>query len=392
MAKDDINQPQSSGKDFFQKLDDKWSSAKAGGFFKSVNTGFGNWGSMTGDTISGIGSVLGQYTTKYGDTFTDSQASTQSLIRKGLSAIPVYGQAIAAATGALDAIGSMTGTNLSNINKDSASRLGLKGTATANNIINHIPGLSALSGGFGLWSQRTDNYQLSDEAEELQAGYSGTLGDLRATEDIANKRLFGGKNWGATNKANNLIDSARRKDLLLSQINETNTMHKQSNYYQDLAHQNINRYAGQNYLGISVGKQGFKLMSIEEVRRIIALKHGPNKLQNGGVIGVDTNVLPEGALHARKNNLSELNPDLEDATKKGIPVMAAEGGEVGEQVAEIEHSEIIFRLDVTKRLEELRRDGSDEAMIEAGKLVAEELIENTQDNVGMITEEVSDGR
>ena len=31
-------------------------------------------------------------------------------------------------------------------------------------------------------------------------------------------------------------------------------------------------------------------------------------------------------------------------------------------------------------------------MIEAGKLVAEELIENTQDNVGMLTEEVENGK
>ena len=171
-------------------------------------------------------------------------------------------------------------------------------------------------------------------------------------------------------------------------------MRKQSDYYQDLQHQNINRYAGQNYLGVTVGKQGLKLMSIEQVRAIIQSNHkeNPEKFQNGGVIGVDSNILPEGALHARKNNLSELNPDLEEATKKGIPVMAAEGGEVGEQVAEIEHSEIIFRLEVTKRLEELRKDGSEEAMIEAGKLVTEELIENTQDNVGMITEEVENGK
>ena len=169
-------------------------------------------------------------------------------------------------------------------------------------------------------------------------------------------------------------------------------MHKQSNYYQDLTRQNINRYAGENYLGLRVGKNGMKLMSVEEVRAIIAKKKDAQKLQNGGVVGIDSNVLPEGALHARKNNLSEINPDLEDATKKGIPVMAAEGGEVGEQVAEIEHSEIIFRLEVTKRLEELRKDGSEEAMIEAGKLITEELIENTQDNVGMITEEVENGK
>lgn len=230
---------------------------------------------------------------------------------------------------------------------------------------------------------------MSDEAEEMQSGYAGTVGDLRATEDVAGKRLLWGKN-----KANGIIDSARRNDMLLTQINETNTMRKQSDYYKDLQHQNINRYAGQNYLGVRIGKQGTKLMSIEQVRAIIQSNHQKEteKLQNGGVIGVDSNILPEGALHARKNNLAEINPDLEDATKKGIPVMAVEGEQVQDQIAEIEHSEIIFRLDVTKRLEELRKDGSEEAMIEAGKLVAEELIENTQDNVGMITEEVENGK
>lgn len=238
---------------------------------------------------------------------------------------------------------------------------------------------------------RTNGFQMSNEAEAMQSGYAGTVGDLRAAEDIANKRLLFQRN-----RANDYIEEQRRNDRLLTQIGETNTMRKQSDYYQDLNHQNINRYAGQNYLGVTVGKKGTKLMSLDEVRAIImarqAIKNDTQKLQNGGVVGIDSNILPEGALHARKNNLAELNPDLEDATKKGIPVMAAEGGEVGEQVAEIEHSEIIFRLDVTKRLEELRKDGSEEAMIEAGKLIAEELIENTQDNVGMITEEVENGK
>lgn len=237
---------------------------------------------------------------------------------------------------------------------------------------------------------RTNGFKMSDEAEAMESGYTGTVGDLRAAEDIASKRLLFQKQ-----KANDYIEEQKRNDFILSKIGETNTMRKQSDYYQDLNRQNINRYAGQNYLGVTVGRKGTKLMSIDEVRAILALKHKDEdveKFQNGGTIGIDTNVLPEGALHARKNNLAELNPDLEDATKKGIPVMAAEGGEVGEQVAEIENSEIIFRLDVTKRLEELRKDGSEEAMIEAGRLIAEELIENTQDNVGMITEEVENGK
>lgn len=361
---------------------------KTGGGFGQALQGLnnlGSWGAATGDIISGFGSDIGN---KYGDDFSDDQKASQSAIRNTLAMIPGYGQLIAAATGLVDAIGTATGTNLSNINKDSAKRAGIGGSATFNNLMNKLPGNSMI---WGLMGGRTNGFKMSDEAESMQSGYAGTVGDLRAGQDIANKRLLFSRD-----KANEYIEEQRRNDRLLTQINETNTMRKQSNYYQDLQHQNMNRYAGQNYLGVTVGRKGTKLMSLDEVRSILAkrqeIKAETQKLQNGGVVGIDSNILPEGALHARKNNLAELNPDLEDATKKGIPVMAAEGGEVGEQVAEIEHSEIIFRLDVTKRLEELRKDGSEEAMIEAGRLIAEELIENTQDNVGMITEEVENGK
>lgn len=338
--------------------------------------GFGGWGSMAGDAISNLGSAIGN---KYGDEFSDDQKAAQSTIRKGLAMIPGYGQIIAAATGVVDAIGTATGTNLSNINKDSAKRAGAGASATFNNMMNMLPGNSMI---WGLMGGRTTNYRMSDEAKQMESGYAGTAGELRAAGDLANKRVLFQRN-----KINSYVEEARKQDEILANIGETNTMRKQSDYYQNLAHQNMNRYAGQNYLGVTVGKRGAKLMPIEQVRAIIAARHAkedPQKFQNGGTIGIDTNILPEGALHARKNNLAELNPELEDATKKGIPVMA----NGGEQIAEIEHSEIIFRLDVTKKLEELAKDGSEEAMLEAGRLVAEELIENTQDNVGMITEEV----
>lgn len=87
------------------------------------------------------------------------------------------------------------------------------------------------------------------------------------------------------------------------------------------------------------------------------------------------NLIPEGALHARKHNM-----DVEGITPKGIPVVShSEGGEI-EQQAEIEREEIIFRLEVTKKLEELAKDGSDEAAIEAGKLLVDEILYNTIDN------------
>ena len=91
--------------------------------------------------ISGIGSAIGN---KYGEDFTDQQKASQSAIRKGLAMIPGYGQLIAAATGAVDAIGTATGLNLSNIDKNSASRAGLGGAASFNNAMNSLPGNSMI--------------------------------------------------------------------------------------------------------------------------------------------------------------------------------------------------------------------------------------------------------
>ena len=108
------------------------------------------------------------------------------------------------------------------------------------------------------------------------------------------------------------------------------------------------------------------------------------KFQQGGSI----NIIPEGALHAHKHNM-----DMEGITPKGIPVVSnKEGGEV-EQQAEIEREEIIFRLEVTKKLEELEEkyynEGTsqrekDEYALEAGKLLVEEILYNTQDNTNSL--------
>jgi hypothetical protein len=62
-----------------------------------------------------------------------------------------------------------------------------------------------------------------------------------------------------------------------------------------------------------------------------------------------------------------------------------EGGEIV-QHAEIERNEIIFRLEVTKKLEELMEDGSEEAALEAGKLLTDEILNNTEDRTGLLNE------
>lgn len=386
------NRNQSEGNRLFGQIKDIGGNflsgaTSSGGF--NIGAGLkGSAGGLTaigGDLIARGGQALGR--SKYGDNITSAQNNTRSAIRQGIASFGPIGWAVAAGTGVVDAIGAATGTELSNIDRNAAKRAGVKGVGVQNTL-NYLPGVSTLAGatGWALGVDRTSSFGMSDEAEAMAPGYAGTVNDMRAAEQLGNKRFLTRKQ---TNKAQGFVDEATTNNQILAQLNVTNTMRKNSDYYQDLAHQNINRYAGENYLNMRMGREGLKLMPAEEIRAILA-KRKTEKLQNGGTIGIDTNILPEGSLHARLNHLDELNPELEDATKKGIPVMAADGGEVGQQIAEIERDELILRLEVTKRLEELMEDGSEEAMIEAGKLLTEEIIDNTQDNTGQITEEVED--
>lgn len=139
-------------------------------------------------------------------------------------------------------------------------------------------------------------------------------------------------------------------------------------------------YSGQNGL-----KETHDLIFDKDKNRYY-YKRKTEKFQEGGSI----NVIPEGALHARLHHM-----DIEGITQKGIPVVAEnKDGEI-EQQAEVEKNEIILRLEVTKKLEELQKLFYDEntsdkdkeqAALEAGKLLVDEILYNTQDNTGLINE------
>ena len=107
----------------------------------------------------------------------------------------------------------------------------------------------------------------------------------------------------------------------------------------------------------------------------------PQSFKQGGQM----TVIPEGALHARKNNMEGAG---EDFTAKGIPVVDKEG----EQQAEIERDEIIFRKQVTDKMEELYKkynseesaSKKDEIAIEMGKIITCEIVKHTDDRTGLI--------
>ena len=100
--------------------------------------------------------------------------------------------------------------------------------------------------------------------------------------------------------------------------------------------------------------------------------------------GGSVNVIPEGALHARKHHM-----EMDGITKKGIPVVDNNGT----QQAEIENSELIIRLEVTQEIERLykiyyseesSKKEKDEVALEAGKLLVNEILYNTIDNTNKL--------
>ena len=122
--------------------------------------------------------------------------------------------------------------------------------------------------------------------------------------------------------------------------------------------------------------------------KIFSLKKG-GSVGNSNIPEIEEtnqkNVIPEGALHKNKHHMEH----AEGLTKKGIPVI----DDNGEQQAEIEHSEIIFTLEVTKKLEEYyeifyseesTNKEKEQAALEAGQLLVYQILENTEDRTGLI--------
>ena len=248
---------------------------------------------------------------------------------------------------------------------DASQGLGT-GTDIANAVASFVPGL-------GWLSKKTDKYS-QDEMIKTSSAYTGQVTKGEKVAKNAGARLFFGGS-----KAN---DKTRRMKL-----EDANTM--------AILQQGRDQRAASNYGGISLGnqmtlnggvrplrvKEGAKL---QEARKIIqtASQVTCTAFREGGKV----NVIPEGAFHKNKHHMEQLGDEYKDLTTKGIPVVTeGKGGELTQQ-AEIERNEIIFNLDVTKKLEELMQDGSEEAALEAGKLLAIEIMENTIDNTGLIKE------
>jgi len=131
-----------------------------------------------------------------------------------------------------------------------------------------------------------------------------------------------------------------------------------------------------NYKNI-VLKAKSKVAKIEKVEPIIS-EPTVQAFKEGGSM----NVIVDGELHARKHGIKELE-EFKDVsmTTKGVPVIQvnAEGGAMS-QTAEVEKDELILHYDLTCKLEKLCEVGDEDAMIEAGRILAKEIVKNTKDS------------
>lgn len=243
--------------------------------------------------------------------------------------------------------------------------------------------------GAGWFTKKTIDYKVSDVLKQSGVSYGGTLDKANTAAQNAGAKLLFGRS-----KANSMIAAAKLADLKVNNIMDKNqlVMDASNNPLIGIGTQ-FRQSGGYQHNGVRSGKSGLK-MDRDFAKRVVKLSKGKkSKIQkiqeevraeevagfkNGGTV----NVIPDGALHKNRHHLEDVDEKFEEVTTKGIPVITEGDGIT--QHAEVEREEIIFNLDVTKQLEKLMEDGSDEAAIEAGKLLVHEILENTVDNTGLI--------
>lgn len=251
------------------------------------------------------------------------------------------------------------------------------------NFLNLTP--LGLVNGFG--GKKANEFGYNTAKDQQERNYIGGDYNFSTINDAAHKsgKKYGFFSAGARRSANEQI--ARGNAMALTARDISQTANFRNTFGNAMTNVNSVKYQNNisgNIPGMTqVGRKGMKIekQTVEEFiipdisnfKPIIATEEDIQKFKEGGSF----NIIPEGALHARKNNM-----EVENITKKGIPVVDKDGV----QQAEIERDEIIFRKEVTDAIEEARKDGSDKKAIEIGKLLVKEIFHNTQDNTGLIKE------
>ena len=318
-------------------------------FLKGMGKNFG--------LVQGAGNIiggLGGYQQKAGDQLVDTIASTASQFG------PV-GAGIGAGLEVVKTLGQLTSKNYKGFDQTVSSSSYGNTTSVADN---------------QSWLMFGDSSSHKNQVNAAKTDYASKQINVDAQRKKSNAALNYGNQMNVKNQYS--LAGGYNPDSLLAKNGAKlktikNKVHNElTKSYQKkiVAEEKVSPVISQKPVTI---KQGFSI-----------LKNESKKLEDGGTI---PNLIPSGALHARLNHYEG---ELGDAvTSKGIPVVTMdEGGELL-QHAEIERNELIFNKDVTSKLEEMHKklkDGDESVLIEAGKLLVHEILENTTDNTGLLNE------
>ena len=210
------------------------------------------------------------------------------------------------------------------------------------------------------------------------SSYTGTGKYIQDAGGYSGKKygLFSNK---ARKKANRKMDKAQGyQDTIDDILTDASDKSARAASSSDMFANRLQLEQSGGLNNIRFGRDGFKFLESFRIKYAESQKN-ILKYKDGGKIG-EKNIIPEGKLHKELHHL-----DTEDISRKGIPVILKEGDKIS-QVAEIEREELILRLEVTEKLEELYKEDSDEAAIEAGKLLVKEILHNTIDKGKVIKE------
>lgn len=235
------------------------------------------------------------------------------------------------------------------------------------------------------------------EVGDLGAGYSG----VESTYDAESFR-------GSQTKQMK-EQTARRNEQAMAAIKAADVNEEQA-FQQEARMNSIHNVIQNNAWALDGGvstdllaaKHGAKLVDrqqqlVDKIINTIFASDTVKSAKNGAKlkpveISEEENVIPTGTLHKNKHNL-----DLEEITKKGIPVIqnVDDSVETFEEIkehekdivqsAEIESLEIIFNKEVTDFIEEKMQNSSDkEVCKEVGMRLCKEILFNTKDKSDLI--------
>lgn len=170
----------------------------------------------------------------------------------------------------------------------------------------------------GIGGKRVDS--LTDMTDQFGTGYGGSQSDVSESISKYSGKKAGLFDFGFAKKGNAAIAKARKTQNTILGIMDKAKLRKSNSAVDTYLSQNQNRYAGYEPK-LLLSKRGMKFPELDRAREIISswsTKSTENQDTQKFQLGGKMNLIPEGALHARKHNLEEVNPELEGQITKKV--------------------------------------------------------------------------